>query len=100
MATPGLTDCHQQVVKLRMCEKKLLQAASLQAGEEERLARELEKSASKQEKTTNSEVSVSNEQRGFGDSRKERHGHSTRQRDIKWSRDTGSNWNDIPPDDS
>ena len=55
MATPGLTDCHQQVVKLRMCEKKLLQAASLQAGEEERLARELEKSASKQEKTTNSE---------------------------------------------
>ena len=55
MATPGLTDCHQQVVKLRMCEKKLLQAASLQAGEEERLARELEKSASKQEKTPNSE---------------------------------------------
>ena len=35
MATPGLTDCHQQVVKLRMCEKKLLQAASLQAGEED-----------------------------------------------------------------
>lgn len=35
LATPGLSNCHREVVKLRLCEKRLLQAASQQAKEEE-----------------------------------------------------------------